>query len=285
MRRKRVVFLKKAAKILFSVVMALAMAALAWYSLQDSRVAAAALAYEDAGFSYAGPLRGGLFDGHGEAVFADGARFSGTFRKGRADGNFIYDGADWRFVGGFDQGKPNGTLFLPGDGIATIDLRDRAHFRSPKGWEYSGGIGERGQNGEGSYIFPGGEGYMGGFLLGLAEGDGAYYDKDGNEIYVGRWKAGLYHGQGKYTSPDGKFLYEGAFEAGLPHGRAQYLEGETLRYDGDFVGGVPQGQGIYYSPLGWSYEGGFENGVFHGEGTLTRDGNPVTAQWEKGRRV
>ena len=261
------------------------MVALAYYSLLDRVEPAAARAYDDGGFVYSGALRNGLFDGDGEIVLADGARFSGEFLKGRAEGGVTYTpAADWRFEGAFDQGRPNGTLFLPGDATATVGLRDKANFLSPKGWEYHGGIGERGQNGEGTYIFPGGESYAGNFLLGLADGYGVYRDKTGGAIYEGEWKAGLYHGQGRYTPPGG-FVYEGAFEAGLPHGRVQYTEGGVLRYDGDFVGGVPQGQGIYYSPEGWTYEGGFMNGVFHGKGTLTRDGTAVAAQWEKGKQV
>ena len=261
------------------------MAALATYSLLDRQQTAAARAYDDGNFVYSGPLRNGLFDGEGEIVLANGARFTGTFRKGRAAGNFIYDGAGWRFVGVFNQSKPDGTLFLPQDVTATLSQGDIAKFASPKGWDYRGGIGERGQNGEGTYTFPGGESYTGGFLLGLAEGHGVYRDKNGSIFYEGEWKAGLYHGQGRCAPPGGDFVYEGAFEAGLPHGRAQYTEGGTLRYDGDFEGGVPQGRGIYYSPEGWTYEGGFANGVFHGKGTLTRSGNAVEGEWQKGRQI
>ena len=271
---------------MISVAAAAAMAVLAVYSLLDSHQAARAWAYGDGGFVYTGALRNGLFDGRGEAVFADGARFSGGFLHGRAAGGFVYTAAgDWRFEGNFSAGKPAGKFFLPGDTPAALLPEDVAEFVSPKGWTYEGGIGERGQNGEGTYTFPGGESYIGAFLLGLADGQGVYKSKDGGVIYEGQWKAGLYHGQGRYVSPGGKSIYEGAFEAGLPHGRVQYMEGEALRYDGDFVGGVPQGQGIYYSPEGWVYEGGFANGVFHGGGTLTRDGQSVAARWEKGRRV
>jgi len=284
MWRKRVNFLEKGIKMLFSVAAAAAMIALAYYSLLDRVEPASSRAY-DSDFIYSGPLRNGLFDARGEIILADGARFSGRFLKGRAAGDFVYDDADWRFVGNFNQGKPEGALFLPEDITAWVDRDGIAEFLSPKGWSYSGGIGERGQNGEGLYTFPGGESYTGGFLLGLAEGHGTYRSKDGNVIYEGQWKAGLYHGRGRYTPPGGKFMYEGAFEAGLPHGRVQYTEGGALRYDGEFEGGVPQGQGIYYSPEGWTYEGGFQNGVFHGKGTLTRDGRAVEAQWQKGKRI
>ena len=280
------VSLKKGIKIAFSVAVAAAMAALAWYSLLDRQETAAARVYSDGGFVYTGGLRNGLFDGRGEVLLADGARFTGNFVKGRASGDFYYANAgDWRFEGVFAQGRPGGMIFLPIDASVSITPDDTTFFISPKGWVYYGGIGERGQNGEGTYTFPGGESYTGGFLLGLAEGYGVYWDKEGSMVYDGGWKAGLYHGLGKYTQPGGGFVYEGAFEAGLPHGRAQYMEGGALRYDGDFEGGVPQGQGIYFSPEGWTYEGGFANGVFHGKGTLTKDGNAVAGTWEKGKQV
>lgn len=279
------IIVKKGIKIAFSIVVAAAMAALAYYSLLDRQETATARVYSDGGFVYSGGLRNGLFDGGGEIVLADGARFTGTFRKGRAAGNIDYDAGDWRFEGDFTQGKPNGLIFLP-DGVnVRVMPDDTTGFVSPKGWVYTGGIGERGQNGEGTYTFPGGEWYFGNFLLGLADGYGVYRDSVGDFIYQGEWKAGLYHGQGRYTPPGSDFVYEGAFEAGLPHGRVQYMEGETLRYDGDFEGGVPQGQGIYFSPEGWTYEGGFMNGVFHGKGTLTKDGNAVVGTWEKGKQV
>ena len=272
------------------------MAALAYYSLLDRVEAAVERSYADGGFTYTGALRNGLFDGPGEISLAGGASFTGEFLKGRMAGNIDYDAGDWRFEGSFAQGKPDGTFFLPNDLTVAIMPDDTTWFISPKGWVYTGGIGERGQNGEGTYTFPGGEHYFGNFLLGLADGYGVYRDSVGSFIYKGEWKAGLYHGPGLYISPEGKFAYEGAFEAGLPHGRAQYyegdhllykesLEGGVLRYDGGFEGGVPQGQGIYYSPEGWTYEGGFINGVFHGKGTLTRDGNAVLGEWEKGKKI
>ena len=264
---------------------AAAMAALAAWSLLDRHQAAQARAYADGGFVYTGALRNGLFDGRGEAVFADGARLKGYFSKGRVYAASYYPVDDWRFEGQFRDGQISGSFLLPNDVTATLSraFDDTVEFASPKGWQYEGGIGERGQNGEGTYTFPGGESYTGGFLLGLAEGQGTYRNKDGAVIYEGQWKTGLYHGQGKYTGGD--FVYEGAFEAGLPHGRVQYTQDGVLRYDGDFEGGVPQGQGIYYSPEGWTYEGGFANGVFHGAGTLTKDGQPTAARWEKGRQV
>ena len=262
------------------------MAALACYSLLDRVEPAAARAYADGGFVYTGALRNGLFDGMGEIVLADGARFTGMFLKGRAAGNIAYDSADgWRFEGEFSNGRPTGTLFLPQDVTVVISREDVAAIVSPKGWDYRGGIGERGQNGEGAYTFKGGESYTGNFLLGLADGHGVYKSAGGDVIYEGEWKAGLYHGQGRYTAPGGQFVYEGAFEAGLPRGRARYMEGDILRYDGDFVGGVPQGQGMYHSPEGWTYEGGFVNGVFHGNGTLTKAGASVKGVWDKGKQV
>jgi len=277
---------KKLVKILFAAVIVMAMAAMAWYSLLDKKQAVTERPYAGGDFAYTGALRNGLFDGSGEIAFANGARYTGGFLKGRAAGGFVYTPAgDWRFEGEFSNGKPYGTIYLPGDVAVAVSQEDVAALVSPKGWEYEGGIGERGQNGEGTFTFRGGESYTGGFLLGLAGGRGTYRGADGSVIYEGEWKAGLYHGQGRYASPDGRFAYEGAFEAGLPHGLAAYSEGGTLRYSGEFQGGVPQGQGKYYSPGGWTYEGGFVNGLFHGQGTLTRDGKSVTAQWVKGRRA
>ena len=262
------------------------MAGLAYYALLD-RVQPVIEQIGGGGeFVYAGTLRNGLFDGKGEAAFSDGARLSGEFFKGRCSGSLDFSSAaDWRFEGHFYDGRPSGAYFLPKGVTATVSREDAAVFASPKGWEYAGGIGERGQNGEGKFVFMNCESYTGAFLLGLADGYGVYRGADGSVIYGGEWKAGLYHGQGRYTPPDGKYAYEGSFEAGFPHGWAAYSEGGVLRYSGDFVGGVPEGQGIYYSSAGWIYEGGFKNGVFHGKGVLTRNGEPTEGVWERGKQV
>ena len=275
--------MKKAVKIMFSVVITAMMAGLACYALIDRHQLVTRRAYGGDEFVYTGALRNGLFSGGGDIFFADGARLTGEFLKGRCAGSLTYISAgDWRFDGRFYDGQPDGAYTLPKIGAVMVSRDGFAGLASPRGWEYEGGIGERGQNGEGSFIFPGGERYTGAFLLGLADGHGVYRGADGSVIYEGEWKAGLYHGQGRYATADGNFAYEGAFEAGLPHGRAAYSEGGALRYSGDFVGGVPEGQGIYYSPAGWSYEGGFKNGVFHGKGTLTKGGEIVKGVWEKG---
>ena len=277
--------MKKAVKILFSLVIAAAMAGLAYYALLDSHQVAAQRPYGGGEFAYTGTLRNGLFDGNGTIAFADGARLTGEFLKGRFSGGLDFTSAGgWRFEGNFFDGRPSGAFFLP-DVTATVSREDAAAFASPKGWEYAGGIGERGQNGEGRFVFLNGESYTGAFLLGLAEGRGVYRGADGGVIYEGEWKAGLYHGQGRYTPAGGKYVYEGAFESGFPHGWAAYSEGGALRYSGEFVGGVPEGQGVYYSPRGWTYEGGFRNGVFHGQGVLTKDGEPIAGVWERGRQV
>ena len=278
--------MKKAVKIVFSVVVAAAMAGFAWYALLDRHQTTAGRPYGGNEFVYAGPLRNGLFDGSGTIAFTDGARLNGELYKGRFSGGLEFTSAgDWRFEGHFFDGRPSGVFFLA-DGVnATISREDAAVFASPKGWEYAGGIGERGQNGEGRFVFLNGESYTGAFLLGLADGYGVYRGADDGVIYGGEWKAGLYHGQGRYAPAGGKFLYEGAFELGFPHGWAAYSENGTLRYSGDFVGGVPEGQGIYYSPQGWTYEGGFRNGVFHGKGVLTKNGEPNPGVWERGRQV
>jgi hypothetical protein len=266
--------------------MAAAMAGLAYYALQDRLEATAGQAGGDGEFVYVGALRNGLYDGYGEVAFADGAALSGEFLKGRCSGSLRYKpAADWRFEGHFFDGRPSGAYFLPKDVTATVSQEDIAGLLSPKDWGYVGGIGERGQNGEGRFDFPGGESYTGAFLLGLADGHGVYRGADGSVIYEGQWKAGVYHGQGRYTPPGGAYAYEGAFESGLPHGWAAYSEGGALRYSGEFAGGVPEGQGVYYSPAGWTYEGGFQNGVFHGSGVLTKNGEPIAGEWARGRQV
>jgi len=58
-------------------------------------------------------------------------------------------------------------------------------------------------NGQGTYIYPNGEKYVGDWKNGKYHGHGTYSWSNGNK-YVGEWKGGNLNGQGTYTFPDGR---------------------------------------------------------------------------------
>ena len=67
-------------------------------------------------------------------------------------------------------------------------------------------------NGQGTYIYPNGEKYVGDWKNGKYHGHGTFTYPDGN-MYVGEFKDGLKNGQGTLTSPYGE-KYEGKFKDG-----------------------------------------------------------------------
>ncbi|MCL2106461.1 MAG: hypothetical protein FWH26_05295, partial [Oscillospiraceae bacterium] len=182
---------------------AAAVAALACYALGviggDRLQPAEALAC-GSDFSFTGTLRNGLFDGEGEIFYEDGGHYAGGFMAGRFGGAGIYTSPEgWRYEGVFAAGEPSGdgVIWLDEESSVTVTAENVADILSRKGWEYRGGLGERGQTGEGRFLFSTGESYTGGFLLGLAEGQGTYAGANGKPVYEGEWKAGLFHGQGR----------------------------------------------------------------------------------------
>ena len=98
-------------------------------------------------------------------------------------------------------------------------------------WNYSGGLNECGQNGEGAFFFVNGFEYRGSFSHGLANGEGVYTAPDGNIIYAGSLKDGLFDGYGLYFSPEG-WSYEGSFKEGLFNGEG------TVTIDSNTIHGV-----------------------------------------------
>jgi hypothetical protein len=96
-------------------------------------------------------------------------------------------------------------------------------------WLFGGSFNERGQTGSGTFVFADSSVYAGGFLDGLADGDGTFTDPSGRVVYRGGFREGLFDGQGTYWSADG-WSYDGGFSMGLFHGEgAATIDGETIR--------------------------------------------------------
>ncbi|MDG1523855.1 MAG: hypothetical protein P8Q34_03245, partial [Hyphomicrobiales bacterium] len=72
----------------------------------------------------------------------------------------------------------------------------------------------------GTYTFPDGETYTGGFKNNFKHGQGTYTFPNGG-IYIGGFKNNFRHGQGTYTYASGN-IYTGGFKNDLRHGQATY---------------------------------------------------------------
>lgn len=71
---------------------------------------------EDAGMTYAGQFRGGLFHGNGLLMVDDGTRYDGQFKNGQRDGDGVLTYPDGTgYMGQYKNGKKHGqgTEFYP----------------------------------------------------------------------------------------------------------------------------------------------------------------------------
>lgn len=133
---------------------------------------------------------------------------------------------------------------------------------------YKGGYDSKGQeHGEGEYIYPNGNTYVGLFKEGRYHGRGICYFSTGAS-YVGEFVNGLQHGEGEYTYADG-CRYEGKWDMSKPQGRGMHTYNDGRIYDGEWRSGKMCGQGVLTYPDGRKYEGRFQDDKYHGRGTFT----------------
>ena len=88
------------------------------------------------------------------------------------------------------------------------------------------------------------------------DGQGTYIYPNG-EKYVGDWKNGKYHGHGTFTYPDGN-MYVGEFKDGLKNGQGTYTWSIGDEYIGEYKDDK-RWNGIYYDQNGNSI-GKYVNG-------------------------
>lgn len=153
-----------------------------------------------------GCISGDCENGEGIFAYADGSRYEGTFRNGKAElnGTFTYPN-DEKYAGSFKEGFPHGTGRLfhtdgtvtagqwkEGEYIGTNEYVDNRHLGCIKG---------DCQNGAGEYIFKDGARYEGQFQDGKPHGKGTVTYLNG-EKYIGELANGKFNGQGTLFRQD-----------------------------------------------------------------------------------
>ena len=124
---------------------------------------------------------------------------------------------------------------------------------------------------QGTFIYPNGKKYEGGWKNGQRHGHGIFSYQNGDK-YEGGWKNGQRHGHGKITHPDG-YEFEGEFKDGLENGQG------TASYPRDTTDMGNKKEDTI------KYVGEWKEGKYHGQGTLTRGGfygSKRVGEWKDG---
>jgi hypothetical protein len=268
-------------------------------------------------------IKGDCYEGYGECLFPDGARYEGQFLAGKINGlgalffanGDLYSG-EWsnqvrqgkgrlRFKSGDEYFGEFQQNYIQGKGKMTY-----ANSNSYEGtWQANKpqGKGILIMNNQGRF-----EGY---FVDGKFEGDGIFYYPDGSK-YQGKWKANQRSGLGNFTSKEGiaqngyweknQFVGVNALQVEqnkIPQskdtealrncnvefcdaGTGQYVYRNNARYEGQFLNGLPEGQGKTFYPNGDYYIGAWRKSNPHGRGIMYyADGHIMSAIWDNGKPI
>jgi len=121
--------------------------------------------------------------------------------------------------------------------------------------------------------------YKGEVENGVPNGKGTFTYPDGMK-YVGGWKNGNMNGQGTFTNPDGE-MYFGEWKNGKPNGKGTTTYPDGRKYIGEFKDNKKDGQGTYTWSDGTKYVGKFKNDKMWNGIKYDQDGN-IIGKWMNG---
>ncbi|KAG7387292.1 phosphatidylinositol-4-phosphate 5-kinase-like protein 1 [Phytophthora pseudosyringae] len=213
------------------------------------------------------------FDGLGELIYANGARYVGDWVDGTKHGvGILTFSSGERYVGHFENGKFNGT------GV----------FFAANGDRYEGKFQDNRPNGFGKFKKVTGDRYIGNTVDGRACGVGTVSTADG-EVYKGHWDKDFRHGSGVCFYPNGA-VYSGGWWRGRWSGNGIYVSSEGIKYVGEFSKGKQHGKGKLFFDNGDVFDGHFVHGVAEGSGKtkgiyrFCNSGNLYIGDWVANKR-
>ena len=225
---------------------------------------------------YGGVDDGGLPQGEGTVVYADGGQFQGELHHGKRHGVGREENEEAVFEGQFKDDEK--------DGLGIEYFFD--------GSRYDGYFVEGIRCGHGTFQDENGV-YHGEWSDGERHGLGTFYYPSG-AYCVGLWSNGLMHGRGIYVDPKGD-AFGVMYNDGVCENKTAFSdsvlggEGEDMyTYMGDMdADGAPNGLGIQvFSDNGGQFVGQFTGGMRHGYGTyLSEDGSQFHGHWESDLRT
>jgi hypothetical protein len=174
---------------------------------------------------FTGEVRGGLPNGSGVLVYANGDRYEGTVRNGAPNGRgmFLF-ASDDRYEGDMKNGQPHG----------------RGSFVFTNGDRYTGDVRYGHPHGQGTFVYNNGNVYSGGFYLGQAKGNGTISFKSGIRCQGVFYNSSL-EGKGTCSFPPGfPFVsYTGELRQGVGDGRGTLVYSDGRKFSGEIRKGAP----------------------------------------------
>ena len=173
---------------------------------------------------------GECVNGQGTYTWADGEKYVGQYKDGKANGQGTYTfPSGQKYVGQFKDSKKNG----------------QGTYTWPDGSKYVGPYKNDKRHGQGIQTVADGSKYVGQFKDDKVDGQGTETRPDGRK-YVGQFKDGKRHGQGTFTWPDGQ-KYVGQFKKDMRDGKGSHTRTDGSKYVGQFKDNSPvHGRGIDY---------------------------------------
>ena len=153
----------------------------------------------------------------------------------------------------FENGQPNKQVTLTHQKGKFIGL----YKFGPEGGPY----------GNGTFIHPNGDKYVGEFKNKTMTGEAAFFFTNGDK-YVGEFKDEKINGQGTYFYNDGA-IYIGEFKDRKLHGQGTYTWADGSKYVGEFKDDKRNGQGTYSYANGHVEEGIWKDGKLQYARSLT----------------
>ena len=212
------------------------------------------------------------YNSTGTIAFADGRKYVGDVRWGKATGKGIMTYPDGRQLNGqFQDGVPSGSgiLILAG------------------GYQYEGATNNGKRHGTGKLFGPKQEKvYDGQWENDMRSGTGTALMQDGSQ-YTGEFSNDKREGKGKLIDKNGQPLYEGHWKDDQRTGFGQIWYADRSRYEGQVKEGLRQGRGKQFNSNGKIiYEGDWVNDLRHGQGIMVAaDGSSVIGTWNYGSYV
>ncbi|MBU1230546.1 MAG: caspase family protein [Proteobacteria bacterium] len=239
------------------------------------------------GYRYTGEWRNGEANGQGTFIYRDGTRFDGQFDGGRRIGPGVLTRTNgqvvrgvwrdvktvgWQTIEEFSAAPPVQDSTLA-DGSQAANGRARPPAERPAAERPPTDAGRCAQgdcvNGQGTFIWPTGQKYVGGFRDGKRHGQGSVTSSNGlyGHNYTGELRDDKANGQGTQTWPNGN-KYVGEFRDDMPNGQGTFTRPDGHRYVGEYKDGKANGQGIVTSLNGHSYVGELKDNKADGQGTV-----------------